>query len=431
MKKVLIVTYYWPPGSGPGVQRFLKFSKYLKDFGWEPIILTVKNGSYPSYDESLEEDISHDLKVYKTETFEPYQWYNFLKGKKGKSSSVGMIDMSKKSIIQKLSLYVRANFFIPDARKGWRKYAVKKALELHQTHSLDAVITTGPPHSAHLIGLDLKNKINKPWVADFRDPWTTVFYNAFFPRSERVKIKDKFLEDTVVKSCDLLTVISQGMVDEFKDRSDNIALIYNGYDQDDILSVMKSKSEKFTISYTGNFKSNQNVFVFWQALSDLCDQDREFSNSLKIELTGNIDLSVLHSIHDYGLGKHLVKNGFMNHKEAVKKMMNTELLLFVVPKSDRNKLIITGKLFEYLATGNPILAIGPSDGNASAILNDAKRDGMHEYNSMEGIKKQILSTYQNWKNNVPQQFDTNDIKRFSREGLTKLLAQHLNNLIDE
>ena len=431
MKKVLIVTYYWPPGSGPGVQRFLKFSKYLKYFGWEPIILTVKNGSYPSYDESLEEDVSKDLKVYKTDTFEPYQWYNFLKGKKGKSSSVGMIDISRKSIIQKLSLYVRANFFIPDARKGWRKYAVNKALELYEDKAFDAVITTGPPHSAHLIGLDLKNKINKPWIADFRDPWTTVFYNAFFPRSNRTKIKDKLLEDTIVRSCDLLTVISQGMVDEFKDRSDNIALIYNGYDQDDIPSETKNQSNKFTISYTGNFKSNQNVEVFWQALSDLCDHDQEFSNNLKIELTGNIDASVLKSIYDNGLGESLVKNGFMKHKEAVKKMMDTELLLFVVPKSERNKLIITGKLFEYLATGNPILAIGPTDGNASAILKDAKRDEMHEYNSLEGIKNQLLSTYQNWKNNVTKNFDIDYVKRFSRKGLTKRLAQHLNSLIDE
>lgn len=174
-KKVLIITYYWPPASGPGVQRFLKISKYLNDFGWKPIILTVKNGSYPSFDPSLENEIPEWVEVHKTKTFEPFTIYNRLTGSKGKNLGTGLIGLEgKQSFVKKLSIYIRANYFIPDARKGWYRYAVKEAKQLIQEKEIDAIITTGPPHSTHLIGKSLKEKFNLPWISDFRDPWVNI-----------------------------------------------------------------------------------------------------------------------------------------------------------------------------------------------------------------------------------------------------------------
>ena len=431
MKKVLIITYYWPPGSGPGVQRFLKFGKYLREFGWEPIILTVDNGSYPFTDISLEKDIPKGLKVVKTKTFEPFQWYNMLKGKKGKSTGVGMVGMQEQSFIQKLALYIRANYFIPDARKGWKKYALKKAKAIIQEEVIEAIITTGPPHSAHLIGLDLKQQTSLPWIADMRDPWTTVFYNKFFPRTESTKRKDKALEDKVLENADGVVVVSNGLKQEFSDRNENISIIYNGFDETDIPLSIPQRNKRFTISYVGNFKPNQNVHALWEVLSEMKEQDSEFFDDLELFITGNIDSSVIDSIHANGLGNNLHLSSFVAHQEAVQRMMSADILLFVIPKSVRNKLIITGKLFEYLATGNPILGIGPIDGDASEVLQDANRYPLSDYSDKENIKKQLLSAYQKWKNHESNRLEVGDIKRFSRKGLTEQLVNKLNKLCDE
>jgi len=426
MKKVLIVTYYWPPGSGPGVQRFLKFSKYLKEFAWEPVILTVDNGSYPSIDQSLEEDIPKGLYVYRSQSFEPFRWYNLLKGKTSKNASVGAIGLQSHSFFQRLALYIRANFFIPDARVGWNRFAIKKARTIFKEHDIDAIISTGPPHSSHLIADALKKKYKKPWIADLRDPWTTVFYNTYFPRNETTKKKDKQLEDLVLKNADSISVVSQGMYDEFSDRANDISLIYNGFDDTDFKRLKKVKNDKFTIAYVGNFKPNQNAVLVWECLKELGDKNAQFKSDLNISLTGNIDSSVINSLQENGLKEQLSIEGFAAHYIAVQRMLDASLLLFVIPVYERNHLIITGKLFEYLATGNPILAIGPTNGNASALLKDAQRDEMLEYNDKDNILLQIESAYISWKNKSIPQYSLNDLKRFTRRGLTEKLANKLN-----
>ena len=428
MKKVLIITYYWPPGSGPGVQRFLKFSKYLREFAWEPVILTVDNGSYPSIDQSLEEDIPKGLHVYRSQSFEPFIWYNLLKGKTSKNASVGAIGLQRRSFFQRLALYIRANFFIPDARVGWNRFAIKKARTIFKEHDIDAIISTGPPHSSHLIADALKKKYKKPWIADLRDPWTTVFYNAYFPRTESIKKKDKQLEDLVLKNADSVSVVSQGMHDEFSDRANDISLIYNGFDDADFKGLKKVKNDKFTIAYVGNFKPNQNAVLVWECLKELGDKNAQFKSDLNISLTGNIDSSVVNSLQENGLKEQLSIEGFAAHHTAVQRMLDASLLLFVIPVSERNHLIITGKLFEYLATGNPILAIGPTNGNASALLKDAQRDEMLEYNDKDNILLQIESAYISWKNKSIPQYSLNDLERFTRRGLTEKLANKLNEL---
>ena len=428
MKKVLIITYYWPPGSGPGVQRFLKFSKYLREFAWEPVILTVDNGSYPSIDQSLKQDIPNDLHVYRCKSFEPFRWYNLLKGKTSKNASVGAIGLQSRSFFQRLALYIRANFFIPDARVGWNRFAIKKARTIFKEHDIDAIISTGPPHSSHLIAYALKKKYKKPWIADLRDPWTTVFYNAYFPRIESAKKKDKQLEDLVLKNADSVSVVSQGMHDEFSDRANDISLIYNGFDDADFKGLKKVKNDKFTIAYVGNFKPNQNAVLVWECLKELGGKNAQFKSDLNISLTGNIDSSVVNSLQEYGLKEQLSIDGFAAHHTAVQRMLDACLLLFVIPISERNHLIITGKLFEYLATGNPILAIGPTNGNASALLKDAQRDEMLEYNDKDNILLQIESAYTIWKNKSIPQYSLNDLERFTRRGLTEKLANKLNEL---
>jgi glycosyltransferase involved in cell wall biosynthesis len=396
MKKVLIFTYYFPPAGGVAVQRFLKFSKYLPEFGWEPIIVTVANGSYPYYDESLLKEVSPSLRVYRTKTFEPFELYNLFKGKKGKAMPVVSVGVQQnKSFFQKVSEYVRANFFIPDARKGWVPYAIKQAEEILKTEKIDAIITTGPPHSTHLIGLQLKEKYGVKWIADFRDPWTGIFYNDILPRTEATRQKDKALETKVLQSADLVTVISPGMKKEFEDRAKTIEVVMNGYDEEDFvkLEVGSAKSKVFTIRYVGNLMASQNVEVLWKAIRELRISPREKRDEtdfkLRIELIGRVDEPVKKSISDYGLNDIVHYIDFVGHKEAIALMQGADLLLFVIPYVKDNALILTGKLFEYLASNTEIISFGPVNGNAAEILKQTERKAMIDFGDLAETKKQL------------------------------------------
>jgi glycosyltransferase involved in cell wall biosynthesis len=428
MKKVIIITYYWPPASGSGVQRFLKFSKYLRDFGWEPVILTVENGTHVAYDESLLNDIPKGVKVFKTKTFEPFGFYSMLANNKA-SKSKGSTGLQKDTFLQKLLIYIRANFFIPDARKGWYNFACKKAVEIIETEAIDAIITTGPPHSTHLIGCYLKDKIRLPWIADMRDPWTTVFYNEFFPRTKSTKKKDKNLEDLVLKSADLVTVVSKGMNDEFKDRANNICTIYNGFDEGDFKTKESSRSSKFTITYTGNFFQSQNIELLWKCIDDLTKEDAIFKENLSLNFVGNVDKQILDSLNRYNLSTFLEIEGFLPHDIAIDRMLSSSLLLLIIPNSERNNLIITGKIFEYLATSKPILSIGPN-GNASDIISESGNNKMIDYNDYDEMKCQIISAYTHWKDNTVSVSANDRINKFSRKTLTGLLAEQLNSISD-
>ena len=424
MKKVLIITYYWPPGSGSGVQRFLKFTKYLNSFGWQPVILTVKNGNFTSIDHTLLEDIPNNTPVYRSYSLEPFYWYNLLLKRKSNSSTAGSIGIGDKSVIQKIALYIRANFFIPDARIGWNRLAYRVAKKIFKQHKIDAIITTGPPQSTHLIGERIKNNFNLPWIVDLRDPWTTVFYNSLFPRTENSKLKDKRMEDRIVKSADAITVVSEGLVSEFQSRNENISLIYNGYDESDFNITKRKSIDKFKITYVGNLMSNQNIESFWAALSNLINKNKIFKEKIVLELVGNIDPSVYLSIEQFGLKSYIKKVGFVDHHQSVEYMINSDLLLFVIPNSEDNFKIITGKLFEYLATGNDILSIGPIEGDASKILKKLNHFSMIDYTNVSEIENTILDSF----NLKKREYKMNHISKYSRYKQTEKLADLLNKI---
>jgi len=430
-KKVLIVSYYWPPGSGPGVQRFLKMSKFFKNFGWKPIILTVKNGSYPSYDESLLNDIPDDLIVYRAKTIEPFTIYKKLTGGNKKQVDVGMIGMHHKlSLAKKIALYIRANFFLPDARKGWIPFAYKKALKIVKKENINVVVTTGPPHSSHFIGLKLKRKISLPWVADMRDPWVNNFFNMSLPRTEKTIRKERKYEDRIIKNADHVSVIGPGLKNEYCDRNKNIHVIYNGYDQEDIPKPRQERSKVFELTYVGNFLPSQNIHSLWNAIKELINENSYFREKFRINLTGNIDESVMESIKKLEIEEFCSIKKYVPHKKAVSIMNLANLLLFIVPKTPHNKLIITGKLFEYIATRSPILPIGPTDGDAAKILNEANRDEMIGFADNVKIKDQINYYFKLWEQDNYFNFKHPDIKtdQFSRKEMTRLFTRILLNL---
>jgi len=432
-KKVLVVTYYWPPAAGPGVQRFLKFCKYLPEFGWDPIVLTVAAGSSSSNDASLDGELTDDLTVYKTKTFEPFAAYNKLRGVKGTAVPVSLMGIKEdKRLIQKLSLYIRANYYIPDARKGWKPYAVKEIDKILKEHNISAIITTGPPQSTHLIGLEIKKKYGLPWLVDFRDPWTTVYYNKFFPRTAATKRKDKSLEDKVLHSADAIVAVSSGLGVEFQDRARRLDVIYNGFDPEDIPESDPILTEKFTLEYIGNLKPNQNPEALWLALGELLSEVPDFRKLFSLNLTGNIDKFLARDLVDkYGLESIMNIVPYLSHLEAVERMVKTNLLLFIVPEADNNKLIITGKLFEYMASRTPILSIGPIEGDAARLLKEADRDDMNAYHEKGRIKEEVLRQFTIWYEGGKKQYKhpEADLMRFSRKHLTRKLSEVLNSIV--
>lgn len=431
-KGVLILTYYWPPAGGPGVQRFLKFARYLRAFGWEPVVVTPENGSYPNLDPSLEADVPEGMEVIRTGTLEPFALYNRLSGKKGKAVSVAMTGYKdNNSPVQRLAKWVRANAFIPDARIGWKRYAVAAARKRIRQGGIHAVITTGPPHSTHLAGLALRRKPVAgqplPWLADLRDPWTTVYYNAFFPRTARTERVDQALENRVLREADQTVVISPGMEREFAGRAKALQVIVNGFDEEDLYRGERAASTHFRLCYIGNMKPNQQVPELWKAAAQCCAEDEAFKRDFRVHFTGSLDGSVAALIEEAGLGEALITDGFVQHTEATKRMALAPMLLFPIPDAPDNGRILTGKIFEYLAAGNRMLSIGPKDGDAAGLLAEAGKPPMLDYQDRAAMVQALKEGHADWLagGRKPLQDPEGDYMRFSRRALTGVLASVL------
>lgn len=432
-KEVLIITYYWPPAGGPGVQRMLKFARYLKEFGWNPVILTTSNGTFPSRDETLLHDVPEGIPVYTSRTIEPFTLYNKLKGVKSKEMSTGLIGLQHPSRLQRFSNYIRANYFIPDARKGWNITALKKAHKIINNHRIKAIITTGPPHSTHLIGRKLKSTYGLPWIADFRDPWTSVFYNHYFPRTNSTKAKDLKLESAVLKEADAVTVISNGLKREYISRAKETVVLYNGFDKNDLKPRVNQKSEKFTLHYIGSFKPNQNVPALWEAIAELKKEGNINEHNFEVRLTGKLDPGVNNELKTSAISPLIKTEGYVPHHMATQKMQQSALLLFIIPQEKDNHLIITGKLFEYMASLTPLLPIGPTGGDAAKIIRSSGRGEMADYEDKETLKRYISYYIAYWKEHdqVPYHHAFDDkLQQYSRKQLTQSLATLLDQITD-
>ena len=433
MKKVLILTYYWPPAGGPGVQRWLKFVKNLPALGWEPHVLTVRNGTYSATDEQLTAEVPGNVHVYKTKSRDPFRLYTLLKGKKDRSVPVALINIDRKrSAVDRIAMYIRSNFFIPDARKGWIPFAVKEALRIIREEQIDLLVSTGPPHSTHLAGLRIKKECGITWLADLRDPWTSVYYNDMLPRTARTRRIDKGYEDRVLMHADAVTVVSRGMKEEFADRNPHVEVVMNGFDPDDMPpAVQDIPADKFRLTYTGNFKPNQHVPVLWDALIELLEEDTAFATDFILHFVGNVDDRVAEYFNVHGMRHHLQLTGYVPHSLATAALTDSALLLFVVPSSRNNKLIITGKLFEYLASGRPILSVGPTGGDAAAVLGDTGRDGMIDYNDKENMKQCLLRHYHEWKQRggKPGRLENSRLEKYSRQASAHKMAGIMHELI--
>ncbi len=394
MKKVLIITYYWPPSGGAGVQRWLKFAKYLPEFGWQPVILTVdpEYASYPQRDESLVREIGPDCLVYTTKSFELYNLYKFISGKKEVPYG-GFANESKESFLQKVSKFLRGNFLLPDPRKGWNKYALKKAEELIREFNIETVVTTSPPHSTQLIGLSLKKRHNIRWIADLRDPWTDIYYYHQFKHTALARSIDRNYERQVIEQADVIVSVSEDVKRIFAEKSRmpiaaKTVVIPNGYDEEDFrLKDIPTETRKI-ITYTGTISEAYDVDKLLDALVRL---DEKLKVELLIRFVGKIPTTVEQRFRDTGLDIELA--GYVDHHKSIEYLLRSDMLLLVIPKVENNKGILTGKFFEYMASQKPILAIGPVDGDLAKIILDTNCGRMFDYTDSAGMIRFIQNIF--------------------------------------
>ena len=421
-KKALIITYYWPPAGGPGVQRWLKFVKYLPEFGIQPIVYCPENPNYPIVDESLVNEIPKNFTILKQPIKEPYGLANIFSKGRAKKISTGVIPKARKqSFIEKVMLYVRGNYFIPDARKNWVKPSVEFLSNYIKEHQIETIITTGPPHSLHLIGLHLREKLNIKWLADFRDPWTTIGYHKDLKLTASSKAKHLSLESTVLNSADEIIVTSNHTKNEFKTKTKQpISVITNGYDSHAIR--VEAKDEKFTLSHIGSLLSERNPKILWETLSELIVENEAFSKSFQLNLVGIVSEDVIESIHQNGLKNHVNVVGYVNHHEAIRFQMKSQLLLLIEIDSEDTKAIIPGKVFEYLISETPILAMGPPEADVEQIIKFTNTGNYFNYNQKSELKSQLLDyfmTYQNGNLRV----NAMGLQPYSRKALTEKLSK--------
>ncbi|RLD28613.1 MAG: glycosyl transferase family 1 [Bacteroidetes bacterium] len=421
-KKALIITYYWPPAGGPGVQRWLKFVKYLPDFNVEPIVYIPENPNYPLIDESLVNEIPKDITILKQPIKEPYVLAGVFSKQSSQAISKGIIPKRKKqSLIEKLLLYIRGNFFIPDARKNWIKPSVKYLSKYISENNIEAIITTGPPHSLHLIGLELKQKLGVKWLADFRDPWTSIAYHKQLKLTKSSLKKHKQLEKQVLQEADQIIVTSFRTEKEFEKITNKpITVITNGYDSEQIENV--SLDSKFSLAHIGSLLSERNPEVLWKVLSDIVRDDKVFQSQFQLNLVGTISNEILESLEKHGLFQFVNLVGYVSHKKAIAHQRKSQLLLLIEIDSEDTKSIIPGKLFEYMVSNRPIIALGPDDSDVEQIIKETNTGSYINYSDYNKLKAVILESYKAFSNNNLQSQPIG-LQQYSRKELTKKLSE--------
>lgn len=430
MHKVLIITYYWPPSGGSSVLRWLKFAKYMREFEWEPIIYTPENPESQETDHSLLKDVPDGIEIIKTKIREPYNIYKWLTGRK-KSDQLGVALMDEKKgsrFINHVSLWIRSNFFIPDPRIFWVKTSIRFLIQYLSTRPVDMIVTTGPPHSMHLIGLGIKKRTGIKWVADFRDPWTNIDFYDKLMLTKRADRKHKRLEKQVLSSADHVITVSPTMTEEFQTFGfQNVSTITNGFDV--LTETLQHEYEpKFSLIHLGSMPPSRNPENLWKVFSEITSKNQRFAESLEIILAGKTDYKVKETIRKHNLEKYVRFQPHIPYNEAMALIQRSQVLLLFINNSDNAKSILTNKFFEYLSVQRPILAIGPPDGDAAKILSETNAGKIFDFQELETLKQYVLSLFYLYSQNKLHILGKG-IEKYHRKNLTYNLIQLLNKII--
>jgi glycosyltransferase involved in cell wall biosynthesis len=430
VKKVLVIAYYWPPSAGSGVQRWLKFVKYLRDYGWEPIVYTPLNPDFDLKDNRLLEEIPEGIQILKTPITEPFTWYSKLTGQKAENQvNPVMKGEGKISWKSKLALWIRANVFIPDSRMLWIRPSVRFLHKWLKENKVDAFVTTGPPHSMHVIGLGLKEKTGLPWLADFRDPWTSIDFYHELPLEPWADQRHKRLERAVFRKADSVVVVGNQMKVEMDAAGfPNSVVVTNGYDPADIdLNSPIEMDKAFSIIHIGMLGKARSHTIFWNGLHQLREEHPDFARDLQVRIYGVADPIVQQQISGFGDISWISFLPYVSHAEVIKIQREARVLLLSVNNVPSAKGIITGKIFEYLAIGRPVLCIGPPDGDAAHIIREAEAGPIVDFEDLDGLKKAVMELYQNWKSGNDLKSPAN-VGKYSRKALCADIASELNRI---
>jgi glycosyltransferase involved in cell wall biosynthesis len=424
---VLFITYYWPPSGGAGVQRSLKFVKYLSQFNILPTVLTVNEAeaSYAVLDPSLLAEVPKEVPVHRTSTSEPFGLYKKITGQK-EIPHGGFANKEEKGLAQKLFQFVRGNLFVPDARVGWNRHALRKCKELLQSQHFDAVITSSPPHSTQLIGLTLQKKYQLRWIADLRDPWTDIYYYDELQHLALTRSLDAAYEKKVLQGCDAMLVVSPDMKRLFANKSpqinaEKIHVVPNGFDEDDFIYPSSPPENEFRITYTGTVSEAYNIEMFFKALAAV--RSRYPDIRYRLQFVGTVSEPVRRQIQAAGLEDITDLVGYVPHQESVRHLAQSTLLLMAIPDVPNNFGILTGKLFEYLASNKPIVCIGPIQSDADRIIDECGAGRVFHYTGYELILDHLDLMSKSWKINPNLDLPLINYQQYSRRSLTEQLAK--------
>lgn len=431
MKKVLVITYYWPPSGGAGVQRWLKFVKYLREFDWEPVLYIPENPEYPEQDNSLGKDIPEGIIILRQPIWEPYDIYKKLIGRKKeeKINAAFLSENRQNSLLENISVWIRGNFFIPDARKFWINPSVRFLCKYLKTNPVDAIVSTGPPHSMHLIAWKITRHFNIPWLADFRDPWTNIDFYKDLKLTASANRKHQRLERMILQDASAVTVISNTMAVDFKRIFLRVYdVVTNGFDPADIMQYPEPVLDiKFSIAHIGTLVKTRNPKSLWSALQHLLETNPDLGSDLEINLVGKIDHTVTESLESHGLTPYVNRIPYLPHNQVVISQRRSQVLLLIINDTPNAKMILTGKFFEYLAARRPILCLGPLDGDAAAILKQTRSGLIADHGDSATLERHLLDYYKCYKNGTLQSESIN-IETYSRISLTAQLATILNRI---
>ena len=437
MKRVLIISYYWPPTGGSGVQRWVKFAKYLPSEGWHPVIYTPQNPEQLAVDESLAAEVPEVAEIVKTRIIEPYELYKKLLRRSGHSKEaveVNPVNAQNKSLLQKAAMWVRGNLFRPDPRCLWIGPSVRFLKKYLSEHPVDLIVSTGPPQSMHMIGLRLSRETGLPWIADFRDPWTKIFYFKHLSMTPATEKWHKKMEKMVLDEASAVVAVSPLVQQEFQAMTDTpVELITNGFDECDFpaepcTDAYGGTSKEFTVTHTGLFAADGNPTVLWDVLAEKCQADEAFRKLLRIKLIGKTDDQIFKALKDRGLEESLINMGYQTHSVAVDQQRQASVLILPLRKEPEYRAVLPGKLFEYLASQRPILGIGQPDGAMAMIVNETRTGTVIDWNDKEGIRQYIE---QCWERHLEGRLSSDgaDLSRFTRRSLTRRMAGLFDNII--
>jgi len=427
LKKVLVIAYYWPPSAGSGVQRWLKFVKYLRLYDWEPIVYTPANPDFDLKDEKLLDEIPAGIQIIKQPIFEPFQIYSKLVGQKADAQvNPVMKGEGKISWKARLALWIRANVFIPDSRMFWINPSVSFLNKWLSENKVDAMVTTGPPHSMHMIGLGIKKKHDIPWLADFRDPWTKIDFYHELPLEPWADRQHKRFESLVCRKANHVVVVSNQMKeDALESGYRNVSVVTNGYDPADIdLSQPMTMDEKFSIIHIGMLGKARSHPTFWNGLNELRQENPDLARHMEVRIYGVADPIVQQQIAGFSNTSWIKFLPYVPHSEVIQIQRAARVLLLSVNNVPSAKGIVTGKIFEYLAIGRPVLCIGPVDGDAAHIIREAEAGPVVGFDDGEGLKRAVLELFEQWKSGNDASA-SGSVEKYSRKALCGRIAEIL------